>query len=94
MPTCAEVEQLFTEHLGACAKTMMMPTSECEIYTVRAKVWTDAGMDRYGGCLCVGCLERRLGRTLKPKDFQHGDGLSHPSVPGTTRLLNRRGIRP
>ena len=26
-------------------------------------------MEPYGGCLCIGCLEKRIGRKLKPKDF-------------------------
>jgi hypothetical protein len=39
------------------------------------------------GCLCIGCLEKRIGRRLKPKDF-----TDHPfnQLPGTPRLLNRR----
>jgi hypothetical protein len=27
------------------------------------------GMDGMGGCLCISCLKKRLGRTLVPKDF-------------------------
>ena len=41
----------------------------CEIYTVRDTVWKTAGMEPMGGCLCVGCLEKRLDRRLRPKDF-------------------------
>src|SRR5437773_8738584 len=33
-----------------------------EVYTVRAKVWKAAGMEPFGGCLCIGCIEKRLGR--------------------------------
>ena len=43
-----------------------------------------------GGFLCVGCIEKRLGRRLRPKDFQ----LEHTfnrNLPGTPRLLNRQG---
>jgi hypothetical protein len=52
-------------------------------------VWKKAGMEPYGGCLCIGCLEKRLGRKLKPKDFQSG----HPfkDLRGTPRLIERRG---
>jgi hypothetical protein len=35
-------------------------------------------MERLGGCLCVGCLEARLGRELTPADF-------------TEHEVNRRG---
>jgi hypothetical protein len=63
-----------------------------EVYTVKAAIWKAAGMKPDGGCLCVGCLERRIGRTLTPKDFRS----NHPfnQVPGTERLLARRGQIP
>jgi len=59
-----------------------------EIYTVRDAVWAKAGMEPFGGCLCIGCLEERLGRRLKPKDFRRGDGLNE--FPGSPRLRDRR----
>jgi hypothetical protein len=67
----------------------MRYTKESEVYTVRNKVWKAAGMEPYGGCLCIGCLEKRLGRKLKSKDFEPG----HPfnDLPGTPRLIERRG---
>jgi hypothetical protein len=57
-----------------------------EVYVVKPAVWRAAGME--GGCLCIGCLETRIGRTLVPKDFKR----NHPfhSLPGTKRLLARR----
>ena len=63
-----------------------------EIYTVKPKVWKAAGMKPMGGCLCIGCLERRLGRLLTAKDFMR----HHPfnTMPGTERLLARRDIAP
>jgi hypothetical protein len=62
---------------------------DAEVYSARNAVWAKAGMEPFGGCLCIGCLEKRIGRRLKPKDFLH----NHPfnSLPGTPRLLNRRG---
>jgi len=62
---------------------------ETEVYYVRDHVWKAAGMEPYGGCLCIGCLEKRIGRRLKPKDFQR----DHPfnTLPGSPRLLSRRG---
>jgi hypothetical protein len=61
---------------------------DSEVYTVRAAVWKKAGMEEMGGCLCIGCLEKRIGRRLKPKDFYR----DHPfnTMPGTQRLLDRR----
>jgi hypothetical protein len=60
-----------------------------EVYIVRPRVWEAADMDGWGGCLCIGCLETRLGRRLKHTDFDR----KHPfySMPGTARLLSRRG---
>jgi len=65
--------------------------SRSEVYIVRNAVWTAAGMAPWGGCLCIGCLEKRIGRRLKPKDFPR----DHPfnQMPGTPRLLDRRGYR-
>jgi hypothetical protein len=59
-----------------------------EVYTVREAVWKAAGMEPYDGCLCIGCLEKRIGRKLKPKDFLRGHPLNW--LPGTPRLLSRR----
>jgi hypothetical protein len=59
-----------------------------ELYMVRHSVWERAGMTPWGGCLCVGCLEKRIGRRLKPKDFT--DHVFN-DMPGTERLLSRRG---
>jgi hypothetical protein len=51
-------------------------------------VWAKTGLDCYGGCLCIGCLESRLGRQLEPKDFQPDHRLNW--LPGTERLMKRR----
>jgi hypothetical protein len=65
----------------------MQFSDKSEIYVVRNTVWAKAGAEDWGGCLCVGCLEKRLGRKLRPKDF-----ADHPfnDMPGTPRLLERR----
>lgn len=59
-----------------------------EVYHVREKVWKAAKMEKNSGCLCIGCLEKRIKRRLKPEDFPS----NHPfnSLPGTDRLLARR----
>ena len=38
---------------------------DAEVYTVRPAIWKRAGMEDWGGCLCIGCLEKRIGRRLK-----------------------------
>jgi hypothetical protein len=40
-----------------------------EQYMVTDELWAMAGMQPFGGHLCVGRLERRLGRTLTRADF-------------------------
>lgn len=49
-------------------------TNPTEYYMVRDRIWEQAGMvakRRYDDhvYLCIGCLERRLGRELLPEDF-------------------------
>ena len=57
-----------------------------EVYIVKSAVWTAAGEP--GGCLCVACLEKRIGRLLTPKDFPRKNALNW--LPCTARLLARR----
>lgn len=68
----------------------MTYTAESEVYLVRDAVWKAAGMEPYGGCLCIACLEKRIGRRLKPKDFPEHP-LNYPHLPCTDRLRQRRG---
>jgi hypothetical protein len=53
-----------------------------EIYTVRETVWKKAGVEFSGGCLCIGCLEKRIGRRLRPKDFQADHGSTSSRARG------------
>jgi hypothetical protein len=39
-------------------------------YIVDDAMWAASGLEPDGGCLCIGCLERRLGRQLKHADFE------------------------
>lgn len=90
LPGCPgriETELAFMD--GETSSPMTL-TWEDEQYMVRDKVWKQAGMEPYGGCLCVGCLEKRIGRRLKPKDFT--DHVFN-STPASERLRNRRGDR-
>ena len=60
-----------------------------EYYAVRDDVWPLA---RLGGMLCVGCLERRIGRRLAPGDFIHRSREAFP-WPASPRLADRLGSR-
>jgi hypothetical protein len=63
---------------------------DTEMYIVTDEVWEQSGLEAWGGCLCIGCLEKRIGRPLKPDDFP-----DHPfnHMPTSKRLMKRRGRR-
>jgi hypothetical protein len=61
----------------------------CETYFVHEHVWKAAGMEPWVGCLCIGCLEERIGRRLTPDDFP--DHAFNNYAPRTPRLLERQG---
>jgi hypothetical protein len=88
----AEAEQEAARQIAAGINDWSLPMQfncQQEIYMVHDHVWRKAGMKLgYSGCLCIGCLERRIGRPLRPEDF-----TDHPfnEAPGTDRLLERRG---
>ncbi|WP_079170934.1 hypothetical protein [Streptomyces sp. CC53] len=59
-----------------------------EWYTVLDSVWEHAGAGE-GGILCVGCLEARLGRRLRRRDFVDA-ALNDPDYGRhSPRLLSR-----
>jgi Protein of unknown function (DUF2695) len=39
-------------------------------YMVHDHVWNAGGLSEDGGLLCIGCLEKRIGRRLHPEDFE------------------------
>jgi hypothetical protein len=80
-----ETELAFMDGQDSSPMTL---TWEDETYMVRDKVWKEAGMEGYGGCLCIGCLEKRIGRRLRPKDFTNH---IFNSAPASERLRKRQG---
>jgi hypothetical protein len=64
-------------------------TATTEVYCVTAKVWKAAKIKGDGGCLCIRCLEKRLGRQLKPKDFVPDHIFNDPMLPGTALRRDR-----
>ena len=74
---------------GLAEGVLVLNTPDQEVYTVRDKVWRKAGNP--DGCLCIGCLEARLGRYLRPKDFPDGGNNSPGVFPASERLRDRRG---
>jgi hypothetical protein len=87
----AELEAALAALTGPDEGVPQRINNRSEIYTVRDVVWFLTGVAPMGGCLCVGCLEKRIGRRLKPEDFPHDRGFNLPTVPCTPRLRKRRG---
>jgi hypothetical protein len=65
---------------------------DSEVYHVKPVIWEKAGMQPWSGCLCIACLEKRIGRQLRPKDFDPRHDKVWADMPCTERLLNRRGF--
>jgi hypothetical protein len=66
-------------------------TWDQEVYTVTDEVWRVTGLEGCGGCLCIGCLENRIGRRLKQRDFLADHPFNQPEYPASRRLRKRRG---
>jgi hypothetical protein len=47
----------------------VVPGEVTEFYMLRDKIWRKSGLKPKGGNLCVSCLESRVGRKLRAKDF-------------------------
>jgi hypothetical protein len=61
-----------------------------EYYIVTDELWRSAH-PAGAGMLCVGCLERRIGRRLEPHDFVDCPVNTDPAWCKSTRLLERLG---
>lgn len=61
--------------------------SQTELYVLKGALWERVTQSRTEQILCIGCVERRLGRKLRPRDF---DDSQINRLPGTARLLSRR----
>ncbi len=60
-----------------------------EYYMVHDHLWTRAGMTT--GMLCIGCLEKRLGRELNSADFTPYPVNHGPMFERSERLKRRLG---
>jgi hypothetical protein len=60
-------------------KSIMRFSCENEVYHVRNRIWREAGMKGWDGCLCIGCLENASGAA-------YGHVTSPSTTPGRTCL--------
>lgn len=82
-PNASQIQEAFAR--GKDGKLTYDRNSE--VYEVKPGVWKAAAKKSRRIVLCIGCLETRLGRTLRPKDFANSP-LN--KLPGTDRLISRR----
>ena len=75
-------------HTGESGGVRQQFDPDTEVYMVKPAVWKAAGMRGFDGCLCIGCLEMRIGRTLVPNDFARNHAFA--KFPGSERLRSRR----
>jgi hypothetical protein len=65
-----------------------------EYYVVSDSVWAEAignpSPDGLDGMLCIGCLEKRIGRRLRPCDFERDLG---PYSPRLNQRMGKRNTR-
>jgi hypothetical protein len=87
IPPAAVLRQLL-EHVPYVETSV---TSDSEIYEVRSDIWEAVGMAANGGCLCIVCLEARLGRALGPDDFDDAHCFEAPRCAATARRCCSRG---
>jgi hypothetical protein len=86
MPKRKEVERdFFVKGSSSCCYSEVT-----EVYTVTAELWKRTGLGPMDGCLCIACLEQRIGRRLRPKDFTEH---VFNEMPASKRLRKRRGRR-
>ncbi len=63
-----------------------------EYYMVRNSIWFSLGLKDNRGMLCIGCLEKRLGRRLDHSDFPNLPINTSPATRFSDRLLSRLGL--
>lgn len=73
-----------------CGRDTLTPPFEW--YTVHDHTWAKTSLGTHDAVLCVGCLERSLGRQLQPEDFAEVP-TNKPRVNDSERLLDRRGYQ-
>ena len=55
-------------------------------YMLHNNIWGKVGKKEH---LCIGCLEKRLGRKLGPNDFDWSLPINWDNAPRSERLLDR-----
>jgi hypothetical protein len=88
-PGCATKDQLVEGFNAGATSINQTVCADSEIYMVHDHMWKKAGMKGFDGCLCIGCLEKRIDRRLIPDDFSAHIFNRLPVC--TRRLAERQG---
>jgi hypothetical protein len=59
-----------------------------ELYMLQDETWNLTGLSK-AGMLCVGCTEKRIGRELKPQDFNNSYLNNFRTASKSARLMKR-----
>lgn len=86
-PGCTNARQML-KAFGRGEDAIQEFDDRTEVYCLRASLWEIATNGNTREILCIGCVESRIGRRLRPKDFSSRNELN--LVPGTDRLISRR----
>lgn len=60
---------------------------------VHEEIWAYATLDKPANFLCIGCLEKRIGRILTPADFSNVYLNLMLNIARSARLKNRMGLQ-
>lgn len=88
-PGCPNAVDLIEAGVRHADDLVLVFNENTELFQLRQAVWLAAVKDDLRIVLCIGCVEKRLGRKLRPKDFDRKSPFR--LVPGTARLNSRRG---
>lgn len=90
---CDALEVQKVKSLHECKDCGLDTKKVHEEYMVEDLLWKKAGMKPKDGCLCIGCLERRIDRRLTHRDFTDIP-VNFGCTKKSRRLKNRlRGLK-
>ena len=80
-PTRIEMERVYNGRVLRSSEPSfdLQLNGHCEVYNARDSVWQASGMEPMGGCLCIACLERHIGRKLTRSPAMSSTRCREPS---------------
>ncbi len=82
---------MYEPHINDFCLDCQINTLEAyEYYMVHDHVWSQTGLKKNDGMLCISCLENRIGRTLNSKDFTNALINTSSFYPASSKLKDRK----